>query len=75
MPYFVFEISSAQVYALLGQFEDYRSAKALCKEARSKSGRDGDAGIRMVNAKSEKAGIALLKERRKPASPVEEWEV
>lgn len=75
MPYFIFEIGDGRKYKLIDSFDDFRSAKAFCKQVRIDSGRDGDAGIRMASAETEKRAVALLKYPRKPASPLEEWEV
>ena len=75
MPYFVFEIDSDRKLTFIESFEDYRSAKTLCRDRRKAGEVSQGADLRMIFAKNQKEAQALLKEKRKPSTPVEEWEV
>jgi hypothetical protein len=75
MPYFVFEIDSDRKLNFVESFEDYRSAKTLCRDRRKAGDVPKGTDLRMVFAKNQKEAQGLLKEKRKPSTPVEEWEV
>ena len=75
MPYFVFEIDPDRKLTFVDSFEDYRSAKSLCRDRRKAGEVTQGNDLRMIFAKNEKEAKTLLKEKRKPSTPVEEWEV
>ncbi len=75
MPYFVYEISPERELTLVEEFGDYKSAKNLCRDKRKAGEVIEGHDIRMVFAKNQKEAKALLKEKRKPSTPIEEWEV
>lgn len=74
MPYFVFRISTDKPPTLISAFEKYKDAKALCRELRAQESPDNPTAIRMAHAKSEYEARRLLTDKRKPATPLEEWE-
>ena len=75
MPYFVFEIDPKRKLTFVEMFDDYRPAKTLCRDRRKGGEIPEGCELRMVFAKNQKEAEALLKEKRKPSTPVEEWEV
>ncbi len=74
MPYFVFRISADRKHILIGSYEKYPEAKAVCRELRTKESPDNPNAIRMAFGKTEYEAKRLLAEPRKPSSPLEEWE-
>lgn len=74
MPYFVFRLLPEQPPQMVGSFEKYKEAKALCRELREKESPTDPNTIRMALGKSEYEAKRLLTEKRKPATPLEEWE-
>jgi len=74
MPYFVFRITPDNQFKLVGAFEKYPEAKQLCRSMRAELGAGSVERIRMGFAKTENEARRLLSERRRPASPLEEWE-
>jgi hypothetical protein len=75
MPYFVYEISPERKLTYVETFDDYRSAKNLCRDKRKAGEVTGGHDLRMVFAKNQKEAEGLLKQKRKPSTPIEEWEV
>jgi hypothetical protein len=75
MPYFVFEIGADRKLAFVEAFDKYQPAKDLCRTRREQGELAQGASIRLVHAKNEKEAARLLSERRKPSTPLEEWEV
>ncbi len=75
MPYFVYEISDdRKQLSYINAFEKFAPAKKLCREKREQGDVTPGSTVRMVFAKDKKQAEGLLKERRKPSSPLEEWE-
>lgn len=74
MPYFVFKVDAKQEAELLDTFDDYKQAKALCREHRAGQKPGDSVSVRMVFAKDRKEARTLLTTKRGPSSPVEEWE-
>lgn len=78
MPYFVYRITDSAAglvkqLELLGTFENYREAKLLTKETRSKMDDSEAAQIKVMFADNELAAEEQLQEKRdKPI--VMEWE-
>ncbi|MEJ2107727.1 MAG: hypothetical protein P8X48_10445 [Acidiferrobacteraceae bacterium] len=75
MPYFVYEITTDRKLSFIEVFDKFPDAKKLCREKREQGKVTPGSTIRLVFAKNQKEAEGLLKERRKPSSPVEEWEV
>jgi hypothetical protein len=75
MPYFVYEVSAERKLTYVEVFDDFASAKNLCRSKREQGEITPGSTVRLVFAKDRKQAEGLLKERRKPSSPVEEWEV
>ena len=75
MPYFVYEISPDRKLAYVEVFDEYKSAKNLCRDKRKAGELTKGHELRMVFAKNQKEAEGLLKEKRKPSTPIEEWEV
>jgi hypothetical protein len=74
MPYFVFRLAPGQPPQLVSTFEKYMDAKNLCRELRARESPDDPNTIRMAHATSEYEARRLLVEKRKPGTPLEEWE-
>ena len=74
MPYFVFRISAGNPPTLVSAFDAYKEAKELCRKLRAQESPDNPNAIRMAHAKSEYEARRLLTDKRKPATPLEEWE-
>jgi hypothetical protein len=74
MPYFVFRLAPDKPPALVSAFDKYKDAKELCRELRTKESPGNPYAIRMAHAKSEYEARRLLTDKRKPATPLEEWE-
>lgn len=75
MPYFIYEISPERKLTYIEVFDDYKSAKSLCRDKRKSGEVTKGHDLRMVFAKNKKEAEGLLKEKRKPSTPIEEWEV
>jgi hypothetical protein len=75
MPYFVYEISPERKLNYVEVFDDYRSAKNLCRDRRKTGEIEKGHELRMVFANNQKEAEGLLKQKRKPSTPIEEWEV
>lgn len=75
MPYFVYEISPERKLNYVEVFDDYRSAKTVCRDRRKAGEVEKGHELRMVFAKNQKEAEGLLKQKRKPSTPIEEWEV
>jgi len=75
MPYFVYQIDAEKVLTYVDEFDDFKSAKDLCRSKREEGLVPENGNIRMIFAKNKKQAKSLLKEKRKPSTPVEEWEV
>ena len=75
MPYFVYEISPERKLTYVEVFDDYRSAKNLCRDRRAGGDMTKGHELRMVFANNQKEAEGLLKQKRKPSTPIEEWEV
>jgi hypothetical protein len=74
MPYFVFRLSPDKPPVLVSAFDKFSDAKALCRELRAKETPTNPNAVRMAHAKSEYEARRLLTDKRKPATPLEEWE-
>jgi len=74
MPYFVYKIEQDRSVEYLDTFEDFGSAKNLCRERREALKPEDTYTVRLVFAKNKKEAEALLRTPRKPSTPVEEWE-
>jgi len=74
MPYFVFRISADRQHSLVGTYDTYPEAKAICRELRAQESPNDPNAIRMAFGKTEYEAKRLLAERRTPSSPLEEWE-
>ena len=74
MPYFVYKIEQDRSVEYIDAFEDFKSAKQLCREKRDAIKPDDSHSVRLVFAKDKKEAENLLRTRRKPSTPVEEWE-
>ncbi len=75
MPYFVYLIDADKMLTYVDDFDDYKSAKNLCRKKREEGAIPEDGSIRLIFAKNQKQAKSLLKEKRKPSTPIEEWEV
>jgi len=75
MPYFVYQIDAGRALTYVDDFDDYKSAKNLCREKREDGAIPENGNIRLIFAKNQKEAKSLLKEKRKPSTPIEEWEV
>ena len=75
MPYFVYEVSPERKLNYVEVFDDYRSAKMLCRDRRKAGEVEKGHELRMVYAQNQKEAEGLLKQKRKPSTPIEEWEV
>lgn len=74
MPYFVFRINTDRQYMLVGSYEKYPEAKAVCRELRQNESPGNPNTIRMAFGNTEYEAKRLLADLRKPSSPLEEWE-
>lgn len=75
MPYFVYQIDAEKAMTYIDEFDDFKSAKDLCRSKREQGAVPQDSNIRLIFAKNKKEAKSLLKEKRKPSTPIEEWEV
>lgn len=75
MPYFVYQIDADKVLTYIDEFDDFKSAKDLCRSKRDEGAIPENGNIRLIFAKNKKEAKSLLKEKRKPSTPIEEWEV
>jgi hypothetical protein len=75
MSYFVFLIDAEKALTYVDEFDDFKSAKDLCRSKREEGVIPKNGNIRLIFAKNKKEAKSLLKEKRKPSTPVEEWEV
>jgi hypothetical protein len=74
MPYFVFRFSTDKPPALVSAFDKFKDAKELCRALRAKESPADPNAFRMAHANSEYEARRLLTDKRKPATPLEEWE-
>ncbi len=75
MPYFVYQIDADRTLTYVDEFDNFKSAKELCRSQREEGAIPENGNIRLIFAKNKKEAKSLLKEKRKPSTPVEEWEV
>jgi len=74
MPYFVYKVAQDRSVEYVDVFEDFGTAKKLCREQREALTPADTSTVRMVFAKNKKEAENLLRTPRKPSTPVEEWE-
>ncbi len=74
MPYFVFRLSPNTQPELIRSYEKFQEAMKAAREMRKAEGPAGTKTIRMAFGESEKDARRLLTEKRKPSTPLEEWE-
>jgi hypothetical protein len=74
MPYFVYKVEQDRSVEHLDTFDDFATAKKLCREQREALTPGDTSTVRMVFAKNTKEAENLLRTPRKPSTPVEEWE-
>ena len=75
MPYFVYQIDVDRTLTYVDEFDDFKSAKDLCRSKREEGAIPKKSYIRLIHAKSKKEAKSMLKEKRRPSTPIEEWEV
>lgn len=75
MPYFVYLIDADRVLTYVDEFDNFNSAKDLCRAKREAGDIPDNGNIRLIHASSKKEAKSLLREKRKPSTPIEEWEV
>ena len=63
MPYFVYEISPERKLNYIEVFDDYRSAKNLCRDRRKGGEIEKGHELRMVFANNQKEAEGLLKQK------------
>lgn len=74
MPYYVFRLSPDQPPELIDSFARFQEAMKAARELRRSEGPGATRTIRMAFGESEKEARRLLTEKRKPSTPLEEWE-
>lgn len=74
MPYYVFRLSPDQQPELIDSFPRFQEAMKAARELRRREGPGATRTIRMAFGESEKEARRLLTEKRKPSTPLEEWE-
>lgn len=74
MAYFVFRISGDHALSFVSQHEKYGDAREACRRMRVEESPGDPERVRMVFAASEPEARRLLSEKRRPSSPLEEWE-
>jgi hypothetical protein len=74
MPYFVYKVNQDRSVEYLENFDDFKSAKTLCRDKREALTPEDTYTVRLVFAKNKKEAENLLRTPRKPSTPVEEWE-
>lgn len=75
MPYFVYLVDADRVLIYVDEFENFKSAKDLCRSKREEGAVPENGNIRLIYASSKKEAKSLLREKRRPSTPIEEWEV
>lgn len=75
MPYFVYKVSvDRKTLTSVEVHDKYRLAKEQCTNLRKSQPSTDTDMVRMVFAKDKREAEALLGEKHKPSSPLEEWE-
>lgn len=75
MPYFVYQINTDRELTYVDEFDDFKLAKDFCREKRAEGAIPENENIRLIYASSKKEAKSLLREKRRPSTPIEEWEV
>ena len=75
MPYFVYQIDADKGLTYVDEFGDFNSAKDLCRSKREEGTIPENGNIRLIFANNKKEAKSLLKAKRGPSTPIEEWEV
>jgi hypothetical protein len=74
MPYYVFRLSPDQQPELIDSYAKFQEAMKAARELRKTEGPGATKTVRMAFGENEKDARRLLTEKRKPSTPLEEWE-
>jgi hypothetical protein len=74
MPYYVFRLSPDQQPELIDSYAKFQEAMKAARELRKTEGPGATKTVRMAFGENEKDARRLLAEKRKPSTPLEEWE-
>jgi hypothetical protein len=74
MPYYVFRLSPDQQPELIDSYAEFQEAMKAARELRKTEGPGATRTVRMAFGENEKDARRLLTEKRKPSTPLEEWE-